>query len=230
MRDRGLTPGGINMYVRTINSYLSWLHAEGRISDHLRIKLLPNPAKPYMTLSDGDIRRLATYTPKRWAEFRAWTLAMVLLDTGLRIAETLNLEREHVDLDAMALRVLGKGQKIRLVPISVQGRKALFRWLSRSDGRLVFGTKQGRQWSQRNAHRDLTALCRSLGITAPRVNPHAFRHCFAVSYIRNGGDIYRLSRILGHASIATTQLYLRSMGLEHLQEGHAKYSPLGRLA
>ncbi len=229
MRERGLTPGGINMYARTINSYLSWLHAESHITERLRIKLLPNPAKPYMTLSDGDIRRLATYTPKRWAEFRAWTLAMVLLDTGLRIAEALNLEREHVDLDAMALRVLGKGQKIRLVPISVQGRKALFRWLSRSDGRLVFGTKQGRQWSARNAYRDVTALCRRLGITAPRVNPHALRHCFAVSYIRNGGDIYRLSRILGHASIATTQLYLRSMGLEHLQEGHAKYSPLGRL-
>jgi site-specific recombinase XerC len=111
-----------------------------------------------MTLSDGDIRRLATYTPKRWAEFRAWALAMILLDAGLRIAEALNLEREHVDLDAMVMRVLGKGQKIRLVPISVQARKALFRWLSRSDGRLVFGTKQGRQWSARNAYRDVTGL------------------------------------------------------------------------
>ena len=125
MRERGLTPGGINMYARTINSYLSWLHAEGHISDRLRIKLLPNPPKPY---------------------------------------------------------------------------------------------------------RDVTRPCRRLRITAARVNPHALRHCFAVSYIRNGGDIYRLSRILGHASIATTQLYLRSMGLEHLQEGHAKYSPLGRFA
>jgi site-specific recombinase XerC len=73
----------------------------------------------------------------------------------------------------MVLRVLGKGQKIRLVPISVEGRKALFRWLSRSQGRLVFGTARGRQWSHRNAHRDLTALCRAIGITAPRVNPHA---------------------------------------------------------
>ena len=114
--------------------------------------------------------------------------------------------------------------------ISVQGRKAVFRWLSRSDGRFVFSTNHGRQWSPRNAYRDVTGLCRRLGITAARVNPHALRHCFAVSYIRNGGDIYRLSRILGHASIVTTQLYLRSMGLEHLQEGHAKYSPLGRFA
>jgi integrase/recombinase XerD len=229
MRDRGLTPGGINMYARTINSYLSWLREEGHVNERLRIKLLPNPPKPYVTLSDGDIRRLAMHTPKGWARIRTWTLAMLLLDAGLRIAEALSLERDQVDLDALVLRVLGKGQKIRLVPISVEGRKALFRWLSRSTGRYVFGTKRGRQWSHRNAYRDVTTFCRALGITTARVNPHAFRHCFAVSYIRNGGDLYRLSRILGHTSISTTQAYLRSMGIEHLREGHALYSPLARM-
>ena len=230
MRERGLTPGGINMYARTINSYLTWLHEEGHLNERLRIKLLANPPKPYTTFTDADIRRLATHAPRGWARRRTWTLAILLLDTGLRIAEALSLEREHVDLDTMVLRVLGKGHKIRLVPISIEGRKALFRWLSRSEGRYFLSTKRGRQWSHRNAYRDVTSLCRSIGITATRVNPHAFRHCFAVSYIRNGGDIYRLSRILGHTSISTTQLYLRSMGLEHLQEGHAKYSPLGRLS
>jgi integrase/recombinase XerD len=229
MRERGLTPGGINMYARTINSYLSWLHDEGHHPDHLGIKLLSNPPKPYNTFSAADIRRLVTYAPKGWSQLRTWTLAVLLLDTGLRIAEALGLEREHIDLDAMVLRVVGKGRKVRLVPISAEGRKALFRWLSRSQCRYVLGTKRGLQWSRRNAYRDLTTLCRSIGITTARVNPHAFRHCFAVSYIRNGGDLYRLSRILGHSSISTTQLYLRSMGIEHLQEGHAKYSPLGNL-
>jgi site-specific recombinase XerD len=216
------------MYARTINSYLTWLHEEGHVSDRLRIKLLPNPAKPYATFSDADIRRLATHAPKGWAHVRTWTLAVLLLDTGLRISEALGLERDQVDLDALTVRVLGKGLRVRLVPISVEGRKALFRWLSRCDGRYLFGTKRGRQWSKRNAYRDVTALCRAIGITTARVNPHAFRHCFAVSYIRNGGDLYRLSRILGHTSISTTQTYLRSMGIEHLQEGHSKYSPLAR--
>jgi len=170
-----------------------------------------------------------TYAPKGWAQLRTWTLAVLLLDTGLRIAEALRLERDQIDLDAMVLRVVGKGERVRLVPISIEGRKALFRWMSRSEARYVLGTKQNRQWSRRNAYRDLTALCRSLGTTTARVNPHAFRHCFAVSYIRNGGDLYRLSRILGHTSLSTTQLYLRSMGIEHLQEGHAKFSPLGTL-
>jgi site-specific recombinase XerD len=216
MRERGLSPGGINMYARTINSYLSWLNAEGHVNERLRIKLLPNPPKPYTTFSDADLRRIVTHVPKGRARLRAWTLAVVLLDTGVRIAEALSLEREQVDLDGMVLRIFGKGQKVRLVPISTEGRKALFRWLSRTDGRYVFGTKRGRQWSHRNAYRDVTGICRSLGVVSARVNPHAFRHCFAVSYVRNGGDIYRLSRILGHTSISTTQVYLRSMGLEHL--------------
>jgi len=83
----------------------------------------------------------------------------------------------------------------------------------------------GRNGRHANAYRALTVFCRSLGITA-KVNPHAFRHCFAVTYIRRGGDIYRLSRLLGHASISTTQIYLRSMGIEHLREAHDSFSPL----
>lgn len=230
MRDQRLTHGGCNVRIRSVNSYLGWLREAGHLPEHLRIKLLPNPPKPHTTFSDADLRGLLNYRPVTWSQRRAWTLAILLLDTGMRISEALSLEREHVDLDALVLSVIGKGSRIRLVPISVEGRKSLFRWLTGTEGRYVLGTRRGRLWSRRNAYRDLTRLCRSAGITAAHVNPHAFRHCFAVSYVRNGGDIYRLSRILGHSSLSTTQVYLRSMGLEHLREGHAKYSPLGRLA
>lgn len=75
----------------------------------------------------------------------------------------------------------------------------------------------------RNALRDLTRFCARVGITT-HVHPHALRHTFAANYIRSGGDVYRLSRILGHADISTTALYLRSMGFEALREGHR--SPL----
>jgi integrase/recombinase XerD len=230
MRERNLTPGGCNLRIRSVNSYLSWLHEQGHTRDRLRIKQLPNPAKPYLTFSDADLRRVISHVPKGWAHQRAWTLAVLLLDTGMRIGEALSLERDHVDLDAMALRVMGKGQRVRLVPISPHGRKALHRWLTKFEGHYVLGVGENRQWERHNAYHDLAALCRRLGITNVRVNPHAFRHCFAVNYIRNGGDIYRLCRILGHSNISTTQIYLRSMGLEHLQEGHAKFSPLARLA
>ena len=90
----------------------------------------------------------------------------------------------------------------------------------------MFSTRRGGRLRYRNVYRDIKALCCAAGVVGAHVHPHNLRHCFAVHYIRRGGDIYRLSRILGHSTISTTQLYLRSMGIEHLREGHARFSPL----
>src|SRR5687768_6627897 len=87
MREHGLTPGGCNLRIRTLNSFLSWLHEDGRTATRLRVKLLPNSPQPYTTFSDADLRRLASYAPTDWAQRRTWTLALLLLDTGLRISE-----------------------------------------------------------------------------------------------------------------------------------------------
>jgi site-specific recombinase XerD len=104
MRQRGVTAGGINMYARTINSYLTWLHEEGHHPERLRIKLLPNPPNPpnpLKTFSDADIRRVLNFRPKGRTQTRTWTLLVLLFDTGVRIDEALGLEREKVDLDGL---------------------------------------------------------------------------------------------------------------------------------
>jgi site-specific recombinase XerD len=230
LRERGHTKGGVNVLARTVNSYLSWLREEGHLTDRLRIKLLPSPPKAITAFSDVEVRRIVSYRPHGRPQTRTWTLIVLLLDTGLRIDEALGLERQHVNIDQMYLRVMGKGARERLVPISTECRKILYRWLSRSESTLVFTTRSQGRVSYRNAYRDVKALCAAMGVTGRHVHPHAFRHCFAASYVRRGGDVYRLSRILGHSTITTTQLYLRSMGIEHLQEGHAKYSPLSPIA
>jgi integrase/recombinase XerD len=230
MRNRGLTAGGINLRLRTVNSFLSWLREEGHVAEPLRVRLLPKASRVLVTFSDGEVRRILALRPAERSMTRAWTLFVMLVDTGLRIEEALTLERERVDLDRLTLTVRGKGSKDRIVPISTECRKALFRLTTKQAGRYVFTTDSGDRLSYRNAYRDLKTLCRHAGVQGAHVRPHVIRHYFAVSYLRAGGDLYRLSRILGHTSISTTQLYLRSMGIEHLEEGHAKYSPLGRLA
>jgi integrase len=106
-RERGLARGGINMYARTINSYLSWLHEEGHVSERLRIKLLPDPPKPLTPISDAEIRRLVLFRPRHAAQRRTWTLVLLLMDGGLRISEALSLDRANVDLHNCVLRVLG---------------------------------------------------------------------------------------------------------------------------
>lgn len=233
MRERGLTPGGCNMYIRTVNSFLSWLHEE-RGHPLLRIKLLPDPQKPLRGFSDAEIRALTTFKPKGAYQTRTWTLLLVLLDTGARIDEILGLRTQDVDFDSLLLTLHGKGSKIRRVPFSLEARKLLFRYSQRRKNeaevksQLFFCTRTGLRTGYRNIYRDIKVLAARAGVEGEHVHPHAFRHAFAVNFIRRGGDIYRLARILGHASVQTTQLYVRSMTVEQVAEAH--YSPLMRRA
>lgn len=224
MRQRGMLPGGCNVYIRGMNSFLSWLHAERHTPAHLRLRPLRHPAKALATFSDDEIRGLLTLKPEGRNQLRAWVLVLCLIDTGIRIDEALGLEQKGVNLDEMSMTVLGKGAKERTVFFSHPMRKHLFRLIGGQRGTFVFQTRDGQRLSYRNASRDLKLVCERAGITGDRVHPHAFRHFFAVNFIRGGGDIYRLSRILGHTSIATTQLYLRSMSAEQVGEAHR--SPL----
>jgi integrase/recombinase XerD len=218
MRTRGLTPGGCNMYIRTMNSYISWLNDETG-SNLPRLKLLKNNPKPLQAITAKDIKLILSFKPKG-IQLRTWTLICLLLDTGIRIDEALTLKSDNIDLDNLIIRVLGKGTKERLVPISQECRKILFRYISKHPGQFAFHTQSGLPVTYRNAYRDIKTVCKQAGVEGAHIHPHAFRHAFSVNYIAKGGDIYRLSRILGHTSINTTQIYLRSMGIEHIQTGH----------
>lgn len=222
------SPAGVSIYVRAMNSYLSWLKEEGLITEKPRIKSPKVPIKQIRGFSDQEIRSLLSFRPKGFFELRTFTLIKVLLDTGCRIDEILTLHTVNVDLDNLVLKVQGKGNKQRVVPVSIELRKDLFRYLKFVSGKFVFCTRHGDKLSYRNTFRDIKNLCAKAGVVGSHVHPHAFRHCFAVTYIRRGGDIYRLSRILGHSSISTTQLYLRSMGIEQIGENHSALSPLSR--
>jgi integrase len=106
LRERGLTQGGINLRIRSVNSFLSWLHDEEHIPSPLKLKLLKAPHRQITALSPQDVKALLLFKAKRPSTARAWTL--VLLDTGMRIDEALGLERSNVDLDAMTLKCVGK--------------------------------------------------------------------------------------------------------------------------
>jgi integrase/recombinase XerD len=192
------------------------------------VKVLRAPLHQKTLLSAFDIRALLLFKHRTIVERRTWTLILLLLDTGVRISEALGIERARVDLDGMTLTVLCKGRKERIVPFSVEMRKALFRWQTmpqQHSSHLMFATRSGLPIIHRNAFRDVQRICQRAGV-AVAVYPHLFRHQFAVTYIRQGGDIYRLSRLLGHTSVSTTQIYLRSMGIEDLRRGQERLTPL----
>lgn len=118
------------------------------------------------------------------------------------------------------------------MPISVELRQILFRYskgtAAHEHRTYLFNTKNGTQISARNFLRDFKSLGKKVGITGVRISPHTCRHTFAVNYLRKGGNLEFLRRIMGHSSILVTQKYLRSLGVEDLQAVHNKLSLLSR--
>jgi len=225
LRETGVSPVTCNVRCRAINAYLRWLHEEGHLDLLLRIPPLKCEQKVLPTLSVAQVKAILAYRPILFSQHRIYALLCLLLDTGLRVAEALSLTRDKMDFDNMLITVKGKGEKHRVVPMSFALRKILFRWLEKHDSGLVFPTYDGQRQCQRNVLRDMKKLGRRLGITGVRFSFHTLRHTFAVNYIRNGGDVFRLQRVLGHSTLEMTRRYV-NLQTEDLQAVHNKLSLL----
>lgn len=233
LREQGREPTCINIYIRAMNAFFHWASEESLMPLRLNQKQVPIPHKQLTGVSDQEVARILSFRPKVRNNLRTWTLIQLLLDTGLRIDEAVCATTDNLDLDNLYLKVKGKGNKERIVPLSIECRKVLFRYLlfrekEYSQSKYIFCTRTGTMLSYRNVYRDIKTLCKRAGVIGEHIHPHSFRHKFATTYIRKGGDIYRLSRILGHSSTTTTEIYLRSMGIGEIGEKHSSLTPLAR--
>jgi len=227
MRTAKLSPGACNVYIRTVNAFLRWLYLEGYTDCLHRIAKLKEEQKILPSFTIQQVHRFINWKPTKPHERRLHTLILLLLDTGLRIEEALTLRKDQVDLDNMLLTVHGKGNKQRVIPISLELRKRLYQHLRRNEYTLVFCARGGGRLSQDNVRRDMKDLASILRITGVRVSAHTFRHCFALNYIRNGGDVFRLQRMLGHSTLEMTRRYV-NLQTEDLQAVHNRFSLLAR--
>ena len=228
LRSGGLSPVTVNTYVRSVNAFCRWLFEEGHAPTLLRIPRLKEEQKVLATMTPEHVTRLVAYRAVTWSDKRIQMLACLILDTGLRIDEALSLHRQtDLDLEQATVTVRhGKGGKSRTVPLSHQMRKLLFRFIQAHQpkyGDLLFYSVAGEPLNQRNALRDFKELCGKLGITGVRCSFHTLRHSFALAYVKNGGDVFRLQRILGHSKLEMSRRYV-NLNLGDLQEVHQRLS------
>jgi integrase/recombinase XerD len=156
---------------------------------------------------------------------------LIFLDTGIRVSELADLTLENVNLDHMQLKVYGKGSKERTVPIGVRVQRAIWKYLQqyRPDPAsprftTLFLTKDGKPVTKGRIETQIKRYEERAGITGVRCSPHTFRHTFATSYLRNGGNVFSLQRILGHSSLETTMVYI-NLAQTDVQDAHRRYSP-----
>jgi integrase/recombinase XerD len=227
LRERGVIAITCNNRIMAVNAFLKWMYDEGRLSTRIRIPLQKVEQTVLQTMTDAQLRALVTCKPQT----RASTLANLPIDTGVRIEEALGLPVSDVDLDNCLLKVRGKGRKERVVPFSLALRRVLFLWLKKRQDSIksawLFPTRAGTRLTRRNATRAHYLLLEKLKI--PQSGFHRLRHTFATNYLRSGGDVVRLSRVLGHSQITTTMRYLH-LQTEDLQRAHLQVSILERFA
>jgi site-specific recombinase XerD len=138
---------------------------------------------------------------------------------GLRAEELVTLDVGSIDFDAETVRVEGKGDKTRLVPVGEHAARAIDRWLTGARPALapaatgpLFVSKTGRRLSTSDVRRRLRVWAREAARDTPalsQAHPHALRHSFATHLLEGGADLRAIQELLGHASISTTQVYTR---------------------
>jgi integrase/recombinase XerD len=224
MREKGLKATGCNSAIRAINAYLKWSESP------LKIPQMKEPQIVMPTFTAAQVSLLVNWKPRSFCQRRLHLLVLILLDTGCRITEALTLRTSEIDFDNMLVTLDGKGRKQRVVPFSFELRKALFRFITdykRKPDALLLASRNEIRLGRRVMLRDVKLLCKRLGFEPPGRTLHAFRHTFAVTYIRRGGSVFHLQKVLGHSTLEMTRRYANLVTAD-LQAVHERVSLLSR--
>jgi len=158
-----------------------------------------------------------------------------LYATGVRISELIGVKRKNLLLEVGLVRVIGKGQKERVVPIGEKAIKSVEKYLSESRPHLanqnsqdvLFLNRRGGHFSRMGVWKILRKYVNKAGIKK-KVSPHTIRHSFATHLLEGGADLRAVQEMLGHADISTTQIYTH-LDREYLKEVHRTFHPRGKM-
>ena len=188
-------------------------------------KKLPN------TLSVDQISQLLDSTPAKYSPLLVRDIAMIELiySAGLRLAELVSVNLDSIDMRNGMIRVIGKGNKEREVPVGARAIKAIEQWLkirqtmANSGEKALFLNRDGKRLGARSVQLRLKQFARSQGMSQ-HVHPHKLRHSFATHILESSSDLRAVQELLGHANIGTTQIYTH-LDFQHLAKVYDRAHP-----
>ena len=232
--DPGLAPTSLRRRAASIRGFYRFAFGEGVIGVDVaqHIDLPRQPRLLPETLTIDEVERLLEAAP----DLRARALLELLYAAGLRISEALGLDVDELSVDGGFVRVIGKGDHERLVPVGDIALDWLNRWMVEArpallaighvsperGGPLFIGDRGGRL-ARQQAFGIVKVAARAAGLS-DGVSPHTLRHSFATHLLEGGADLRIVQELLGHASISTTQLYTHLTG-ERVREVYARAHP-----
>ena len=215
VRWASLAPATIARKSSALRQFYGFLVDEGLRSDDPSPALPRPPARRPLPkiLSHDEVERLFARAEQeaeggRAEAVRLLTLLELLYGSGLRATELVSLPLAAVPRDAPFLTVTGKGGVARMVPVSSRAKQALGKWLAlREDGSKFLFPSRGKHLTRIRLFQLLKELAVRSGLPPDKLSPHVLRHAFATHLLEGGADLRVLQTLLGHADIATTQIY-----------------------
>jgi site-specific recombinase XerD len=238
LSDRRNVAATVARKLAALRAFFRTLREHGHLT-HNPADLIPAPKRPATlprVLRPDEIAALLDRIPAATPlEVRDRAIFEVAYASGLRAEELIRLDVDRVDFDGEELRVEGKGNKTRIVPVGEVALRFVARYLERArpvlaaagggprDEPALFLSKSGRRLSTSDVRRRLRVWARRAAI-AGGVSPHALRHSFATHLLEGGADLRAIQELLGHASISTTQIYTR-VESARLKSAYARSHP-----
>ena len=236
LRSEGLASNSVNRILAAVRGFNKYLLSRSVIHEnpveHVEL------GKVWMRLPDTltrdeMARLLETPSDRTGLGIRDRAVMELLYATGMRVSEMATLSLAGVNWDVGYCVVTGKGDKERIVPMGVSAREALRRYLERvrpkflgdKRGNALFLNRSGTGLSRQGLWKIVKRYARQAGLEK-KVYPHSFRHSFATHLLEGGADLRSVQTMLGHADIATTQIYTH-VTRDHLKEIHRNYHPRG---
>lgn len=227
-----LSPGGAHARLRVLRSMLRWATDEEYFQRNPmeRVPMPKLPKKMLDAVTPQDMRKLLVVAQASATPLKFQALLALLYDTGLRVSEVRNLELSDLLPSQRLLVREGKGAKDRVVPVSRHTLKLVYRYMEQerpeTSLQVLFLVDDLTPYSNVTVYKLLERLCKRAKVK--RYGPHCFRRGFAVNFLRNGGDVFSLQRILGHSTLAMTNRYA-AMTTDDIQDVHRKASPMSAL-
>jgi integrase/recombinase XerC/integrase/recombinase XerD len=237
LSEQGMAPSTIARKLAAVRALLRLQVELGHRREN-PAELLSSPKRPTKlprVLKPDEVAALLDRIPATTPlELRDRALFELAYASGLRAEELVTLDVDSVDFDAEAVRVHGKGDKTRIVPVGEHALRALERYLAsgrpaldRREESALLVSKSGRRLSTSDVRRRLRTWSRRASSAAPALvdaHPHALRHSFATHLLEGGADLRAIQELLGHATISTTQVYTR-VEARRLRSAYARAHP-----
>lgn len=228
---KGLGGKSLQRYLSSVRALYTYLNKQGRSKNNPAVGIRPPKSQRKLpsTLDVDRVNQLLNFQADAWLDTRDKAILELFYSSGLRLAELVSSNIEDLDLADASIRVTGKGNKSRILPMGSFAIKALQDWLAvrnnvnTTDNKALFISKRGQRINPRTVQARIKLQALKQG-SDQKVHPHMLRHSFASHMLESSGDLRNVQELLGHADISTTQIYTH-LDFQHLSKVYDQAHP-----